>query len=625
MNPQIRDVRVQSRAVSNLITFDGTPGNAAKLKYDVSMPGRFRGQRLIYLDLELEESSVRPDAGAVTSSALDLDWRVDSSGTWAYNGLAARDLWFNKVYEAYDSFQGDVKAFGHFLGFANTLDVPSQQALYQAIRSTAYAEAPDSVGRLAPVTPEDVRAAGKAINPNLGWEAPGMGDIETPVSAGLSHLVALYGRFVDGMKSGQLVLPTKTWDGRVETTSVDAVAVLSTSVSDLHFFLVETYGISSFLGDYGLGQTVSTFTLLPGEETAIRVNTWKTDSSNMTSSTSIVDSYDASSATRFNKSVQLETTDKKTRNNKKSWHAEAEVSAKWGWGSAKVSGGASGESQSSRDQFARSVTDAVQEHVADASSHRTNSVSLASDQQISTGAETSSERTIRNVNLRRVLNFVFRELNQEYKTVVHLIETKIAVATSTVDSYREVPVAGIRPLMESILVADKVEGACQRVLKMMGTVMSGDGTPVRTLEKLVSQSDGSFSVEDASPDRRTGDWEVPPPDGSFVYRWKRGPLAQDEESSPVTGIVMAETRVVVPTADLVVEALLGQADALDEFALRSQHEQTESTFLENEKLRLALSTLEGIDDLEKRAAAWALMFNPARIDRADISGRLPSA
>ena len=40
--------------------------------------------------------------------------------------------------------------------------------------------------------------------------------------------------------------------------------------------LVETYALTSFLGNYGAGRVVSTFNLLPNEKTKISLKTWKT-------------------------------------------------------------------------------------------------------------------------------------------------------------------------------------------------------------------------------------------------------------------------------------------------------------------------------------------------------------
>lgn len=577
-------LNAEPKVADKIIKFDGTPGRASVLRYDVSMPGRYRGRRVLSLDLGLVAADVLTSATAITPTVIALDW-TQQGDLWTYHTAPARDLWFSKAMQAWSSTMVTNLPMSDFLG--------TMQGIARA--------KPDLNGtELDPVAwGELIVQLGTLGNQNFAKAIANM-------------LVTAYGDYVRGLARGQLTLPVRRWDGQVVLETSAAKDVLSTSGTDAHFFLIEVFGISSFLGDYGLGRTVRTFTLLPGEETRISMKTWRTDTTKASHTTSIVDSYDEKSASRFNDTVQAETTDKQTRNDKLSWHVEAEVSASWGWGNAKVSGGAAGENQSGREQFSKDVINSVKEHSAEAASNRSNTVSLATETTTVAGQETATERTVRNINLRRVLNFVFRELNQEYSTVVHLMEVKVGFATSTTDSYREVPIAGLRPLLEDILVAGRVGEVAQQIIGLAGTVMAESGTPVTTLEKLILHPDGSYAASAAAPDAATGLWNPPPADRAFLYRWKPGPLGQPTDAPrPVDGVVMASTPIVMPTADLVVEALLGQADALDEFAMYSQAEDAEARALANRRLSLSLDTLEAIADPKERADTWAKVFPPA--------------
>jgi hypothetical protein len=58
-----------------------------------------------------------------------------------------------------------------------------------------------------------------------------------------------------------------------------------------------------------------------------------------------------------------------------------------------------------------------------------------------------------------------------------------------------------------------------------------------------------------------------------------------------------------------VEALLGETDALDQYAMEVQQAAANARTLENEKLRVALETLRNIEDAKERATAYAAMFN----------------
>jgi hypothetical protein len=70
--------------------------------------------------------------------------------------------------------------------------------------------------------------------------------------------------------------------------------------------LVETYRLSSFLGNYGAGRTLATFSLLPGEKTTISVKSYTKTETEAKSASSILDSFSHDSSQDFENSVQAE-------------------------------------------------------------------------------------------------------------------------------------------------------------------------------------------------------------------------------------------------------------------------------------------------------------------------------
>ena len=56
-------------------------------------------------------------------------------------------------------------------------------------------------------------------------------------------------------------------------------------------YLVETYRLSSFLGVYGAGKTIKTFSLFPGEKTKISVKTYAKRETDAKDASSILDSF----------------------------------------------------------------------------------------------------------------------------------------------------------------------------------------------------------------------------------------------------------------------------------------------------------------------------------------------
>jgi hypothetical protein len=229
-------------------------------------------------------------------------------------------------------------------------------------------------------------------------------------------------------------------------------------------FIIQVVGISSFLGDYGLGRTVKTDSLFPGETKTIHLRTWRSSEESRSEASSIIDWFDEASVERFAETVMNETTDTATQEKTENWYAEADAGASIGIGSANVSGGGGGEYSSGTEEFAHSLDEAVREHTAEASSHRENTVSSWSESSVSTEGEEITERTIQNINVSRILNFTFRELNQVYLVKTHLKDIRIAFSNGNAGSWREEPIARLRTLVDEFITPEQVDQVCSDIL-----------------------------------------------------------------------------------------------------------------------------------------------------------------
>lgn len=403
---------------------------------------------------------------------------------------------------------------------------------------------------------------------------------------------------------GIIHMPGSTWGGGTTTVPID----VSEPAQPL-FFIVQVIGISSFLGDYGLGRTVKTFTLLPGETTTISTRTWRATSESIELASSIIDSYTESASERFADTVMTETTDTATQAKTENWHAEAEVKGSFGFGSASVSGGGGGEYSSGTEEFAKAVDESVSEHSAESSAQRENTVTSNSERSESTEDEEVIERTISNINVRRVLNFTFRELNQVYLTRTHLKEVRIAFSNGNQGSWREEPVSGMRKLVAEVLDPAFVEPMCQNLLRTIAVAFDINSVPVMVLEQVTLNPCGTVAtVQDAKPDTHCN-YAAPAADGRLYYRFKRGPLAQDPaDTHRVEGVLLKEREVVMATDSVVVEALLGQSDALDEYSRDLQVEAIREKQLANQREALAQKIITSGD--ANMAALYAQVFAP---------------
>jgi hypothetical protein len=457
-----------------------------------------------------------------------------------------------------------------------------------------------SIGVLA-ATPKMSATPKVSLASARGFSASAAVALPTAQGASLTQNVA---GLADTVRAtGLLPVTVRDWIGRPVVVPIDP-----TESARPELMLIEVYGFSSFMGNYGVGRTVRTFTLLPGEETKISLKTWRSSEASFKEASSIVDSQSEAASERFADKVQDETSVKSNQSKKEHWYVEAEASASCGFASASVKGGGGGEYQSGREEFAKRASEATSEHAREASSKRDTSVSSSSEMSVKTGEETLTERVIKNVNMRRTLNFVFRELNQAYDTLVHLKDIRIAFTNGRQGSYDEAPVSGLRQFLDKYVAPAQVNAVAQMILRVIGTVFNDQDAPVRAIERFQMLPDGTgWTRAPAMP--VAGVFPVPPSDGSWFYRFRRGALEQEGATNPVDGIVQKRTRIVMRTDSVIIEALLGQADALDSYAMMVQEAAAQSRVLANAREAQAQATLAAITDPQQRAAAYAAMFN----------------
>jgi hypothetical protein len=315
-------------------------------------------------------------------------------------------------------------------------------------------------------------------------------------------------------------------------------------------YLVESYRLSSFLGDYGAGRILETFSLLPGEKSTISIKTFRKTQTQSKEASSILDSFTEESAQEFERSVAEEQSDKQEYQKSFEYHAEAEASASWGWGSAKVSGGVKGSTNSAREEFTKNVSSATAKHSSRASAKRDVNINTSYEVTEETGEETSITREIENINLSRTLNFVFRQMNQEFFTLLHLVDVRVAFFNGFAESRREVSLPELDSLLDEYIVEEKQGRVRDAITDALGSIVDFSGS-IQT---------------DFLRKRKIGkEQEV-----TAVNREKTSTFTAGDREITVPGIIVDAKTAVMRTEGVVVEALLGQADALDEYAQQLQ-------------------------------------------------------
>jgi len=364
-------------------------------------------------------------------------------------------------------------------------------------------------------------------------------------------------------------------------------------------FLVETYRLSSFLGAYGVGRTIRTFSLLPGEKTKISISSYKkTDQTNQSTS-SIFDSVNDKTAATFTDDLLTEKSGTSKEDENSSWHAEGSVEASWGWGSAKVSAGGSGSSNSSRESFAKGVSNVINNHASETSSKRDVQVNTSSETTTSTGGETSIQRDIENINVSRTLNFIFRQMNQEYITLLHLVDVKVGFSMAGRQS-RRVFLSELDDLLGEVIIEGKRDEVRKIIIGELQNIHNYQDNSVNSFIQKVDLSDEKKQVI-LSYHRINK---------SFASTYV-DPSTETEIEVP--GIIINVDKVVMRTDDVLVDAVLGDGDALDEYSQGLQTQAVEAERVQNEFLALKNQLLRKIVDAPDKQTASAAAENYQKV------------
>jgi hypothetical protein len=642
----------------NTVGFDGNPGDGANINLNVPLPGALTGHRLIAIsDIDASAwSDAAYDAG--TDVGSDSGITEEDDGDWVVDTGRFLDSWFNSAQEQTIEDRTELEFVRDYFGtlikehiadpswrieselpYLETGRIPLPQPIPQESLSAYNTEWFNQM--IAAKHVGEMGRSARVWDPDLRVGLMSSSRIASQRSARVSEIAGLFKKSLSRLSDGIVYLPAASITGRLvvkpvrlasrRSPSANPTKALSSASAEPGPTLLmrQTIGVSSFLGDYGLGKTLKTFTLLPGEEMTISSRTWRSSTTTQTEAYSMIDSAESSAQERFTDSVYEETTDEATKSKTEYWDAEAQAKGSMGFASASVTASGGGEYSSDTSEFSKSVDEAVSEHAAESSSYRENTVTSSSESTQSSEDESVVERTIKNINVGRVLNFTFRELNQRYLVKTHLKDIHIAFTNGNIGSWREVPLSGLRTLLDEVLKDDSGSGGTNwpekvavQILNTMAIVFDLDDNPITVLSSVRSDDCGeTWTIrESAKRTVETGgpckDFEAPTPDRSLFYRFRRndehngsdedGVLGQEDEEIKVPGVLLRQREVTLATDSVVVEALLGSQDALDEYSKDLQVETIREKQLANDQAELGQTIVRDGDTV--KADLYAKIF-----------------
>ena len=381
-----------------------------------------------------------------------------------------------------------------------------------------------------------------------------------------------------------------------------------------YFAIIEEYTTCSYLGDYGAGRTIKTFSLLPGENTTITVRTYKDKSSTKSYSENVLDSFSESSTNELEKLIENETglssnstsesssSSSKTRNGNIGGNVGVSL---FGIVNIGVSGGYEGGSSTSstnstsatRASNVRTLNKALDKHVSNSNANRSIDINTSTTDSYTEGEETSTVREIVNINKSRVLNFVFRQLLQQYVTITYLSNIKVAFCNGYEESLRVVDLEELDILLEDTIQPGMIEQVRQTILKHYCTIFNYRDEAIPFVEKVTYNIGECVDLNEEETF-----WRIRK---NIIDTWQADEGGLEIK---VKGPILNVTTHTLKTSSAVVDAFLGQGEALDCYNMRIQDADAIKSQISNIELLQQLETIQNIDDPAQRAELYKKVF-----------------
>lgn len=381
-------------------------------------------------------------------------------------------------------------------------------------------------------------------------------------------------------------------------------------------FAIFEIKVCSYLGNYGAGKTLNTFTLLPGEKTTISVRTYKDiTSTNILSSNVVEGNFQAATDQLENTLQQQQGYQSSSGTNTYGSNLiELSTSLTNAFGSGVKTGSSNFVSQSMAaylSNFGTIIESSMNQHANESNSFRNIQINSTTAVSVSEGEETSLVRVLENTNWSRTLNFVFRQLLQEYHIISWIKDISFMVTNGNQPSNMSCHVWDLESMLKKAIspadVADVLESAINYLCHLPnfnGDMKQFFKEVTYTQDNCVGTGDTSYTIWQKDKDL-TDTYSV------------------DGFEATVPGVILGGQTIVLKTDSVIADSLLGQGEALDCYNQNLQAEAVRAAMLNNDKLQMALDTITAITDPKDKAEAYRRMFGECcekRTDNTDVSG-----
>lgn len=312
--------------------------------------------------------------------------------------------------------------------------------------------------------------------------------------------------------------------------------------------------------NYGMGKVVKTFSLLPGEVTTFNLRSYRHIEETKTRSETIFDSRSQSFAQAFENQVQNQSMNASQTAYGADFAIGTEMGINAGLGDLiSVGGGSSVNFSTNFDTASQNQYDSLNSTINTTTSEANFSRDITINTEVSSfnmsGTEETTTRTIRNENRSRTLNFVFRQLMQEYMAVTYLDDVTIHYSNGYPESYRTANLNNINDLLTAVL-QDAAAPPCDDIIDKVREEICFQ---LCNIFDYLGVKKSFILCEEQKLTDCCGSRE---PVNKKIIR--KNPLLEYEiEGRKVNGIVIGVNKYVVKTDGIIVDALLGGGEALD--------------------------------------------------------------
>ncbi len=349
-------------------------------------------------------------------------------------------------------------------------------------------------------------------------------------------------------------------------------------------FVVEEYKTRSFLGRYGAGKTLRTLSLLPGEKTTITIKTYKNSTSTRTHSENLLDSFSQNSVDELESLIEEENNTSKDRN----------ISVGIGGSFSEVLLGVlnvNADFSASTTSNVRAMKRAFSKHVEQSNASRNIEVNTTTSDTRNEGEEYTTVRELENINKSRVLNFVFRQMLQEYVSVTFLANIRIVYTNGYPESTRIVDYEDLDMLLRDIIDENNITNVRTAIDSMCQSIKDYEGRDHDFIREYIINN---------------GQSSITPIDGA--------------EAVEIPGIILDVQRNTLQTDSVIADALLGHGEALDCFNQRAQNSVAVGEYLKDLEHLQKLELVRSITDEHLRAEVIKSLYGTTVPQMQIVSG-----